>query len=118
MQAGGYRFDPGYLHHFRWCYADTNKFASLDLAGFIKTGDSFFDNTDLGNKGEPSIITKPFLEEIDGQATKSLRVDDLARVGEEGRGKRRYAPGSRKQTLIRGHPNGATLCGLYRIILH
>jgi len=45
-------------------------------------------------------------------------VDDLARVGEEGRGKRRYAPGSRKQTLIRGPPNGATLCGLYRIIVH
>ena len=49
-----------------------------------------------------------------GQATKSLCVDDLAREGEEGRGKRRYAPGSRKQTLIRGHPNGATLSGLYR----
>ena len=45
-------------------------------------------------------------------------VDDLAQKGEEGRGKRRYAPGSRKQTLIRGLPNGGTLHGSYREILH
>ena len=44
-------------------------------------------------------------------------TDDLAQEGEEGRGKRRYAPGSRKQTLIRGHPNGGTPCGLYRRII-
>ena len=34
--------------------------------------------------------------------------DDLAQMGDEGRGKRRYASGSRKQTLIRRFPNGAT----------
>ena len=41
-------------------------------------------------------------------------TDDLVREGDEGRGKQRYAPGSRKQTLIRGHPNGGTPSGLYR----
>ena len=45
-------------------------------------------------------------------------MDDLAREGDEGRGKRRYAPGSCKQALIRRLPNGETLCGLYRKILH
>ena len=44
-------------------------------------------------------------------------TDDLAREGDEGRGKRRYAPGSRKQTLIRGLPNGETLYGLCRKIV-
>ena len=44
-------------------------------------------------------------------------MDDLAQEGDEGRGKRRYSPGSRKQTLIRGIPNGETLRGLYRAIL-
>ena len=39
-------------------------------------------------------------------------MDDLAREGEEGRGKQRYAPGSRKQTLIRRSPNGETLRGV------
>ena len=38
-------------------------------------------------------------------------MDDLAQEGDEGRGKQRYAPGSRKQALIRGSPNGATLRG-------
>ena len=38
-------------------------------------------------------------------------TDDLVREGEEGRGKQRYAPGSRKQTLIRGFPNGETFHG-------
>ena len=35
-------------------------------------------------------------------------MDDLAREGDEGRGKQRYASGSRKQTLIRRFPNGGT----------
>ena len=43
-------------------------------------------------------------------------MDDLAREGDEGRGKQRYAPGSRKQALIRRSPNGETLHGLYREI--
>jgi hypothetical protein len=38
-------------------------------------------------------------------------MDDLAREGDEGRGKQRYASGSRKQTLIRRFPNGGTLSG-------
>ena len=39
---------------------------------------------------------------------KELMVNDLARVGDEGRGKQRYASGSRKQVLIRRSPNGGT----------
>ena len=39
---------------------------------------------------------------------KGLVMDDLARKGDEGRGKQRYASGSRKQTLIRRFPNGGT----------
>jgi hypothetical protein len=35
-------------------------------------------------------------------------VDALAPTGDEGRGKLRKAPGSRKQALIRGYPNGET----------
>jgi hypothetical protein len=35
-------------------------------------------------------------------------MDDLALIGDEGRGKLREASGSRKQTLIRGCPNGRT----------
>ncbi len=35
--------------------------------------------------------------------------DDLVRKGDEGRGKQRYAPVSRKQALTRGFPNGGTL---------
>jgi hypothetical protein len=35
-------------------------------------------------------------------------VDALVPEGEEGRGKLRKAPGSRKQALIRGYPNGET----------
>ena len=35
-------------------------------------------------------------------------VDDLALVGDEGRGKRRYARRSCKQAVIPGFPNGAT----------
>ena len=35
-------------------------------------------------------------------------MDAWAPGAEEGRGKRRYAPGSRKRALIRGSPNGAT----------
>ena len=38
-------------------------------------------------------------------------VDALAEAGDEGRGKLRYASGSRKQALIRGFPNGETLYG-------
>ena len=40
-------------------------------------------------------------------------VDDLVSTGDEGRGKQRYASGSRKQALIRRFPNGETPCGLY-----
>ena len=40
--------------------------------------------------------------------------DDLAVVGDEGRGKQRYAPVSRKQTLTRRFPNGATHLESYR----
>ena len=35
-------------------------------------------------------------------------MDDLARKGDEGRGKQRYAPVNRKQVVIRRCPNGAT----------
>ena len=35
-------------------------------------------------------------------------MDALAPEGDEGRGKLRKAPGSRKQALIRGFPNGET----------
>ncbi len=35
-------------------------------------------------------------------------VDDLASAGDEGRGKRRYARGSRKQALIPRSPNRET----------
>ena len=35
-------------------------------------------------------------------------MDALAQAGDEGRGKRRYASGSRKQAVIRGFPNGET----------
>ena len=35
-------------------------------------------------------------------------VDALALEDDEGRGKQRYASGSRKQTLIRRFPNGET----------
>jgi hypothetical protein len=38
-------------------------------------------------------------------------TDDLVREGDEGRGKQRYALGSRKQALIQGSPNGETLHG-------
>ena len=43
-----------------------------------------------------------------GQATKSMRVDALAQVGEEGRGQLRKASGRCKQSVIRGCPNGGT----------
>jgi len=39
---------------------------------------------------------------------KGLVMDDLAQEGDKGRGKQRYASGSRKQTLIRRSPNGGT----------
>ena len=39
---------------------------------------------------------------------KGRTVDALAEAAEEGRGKRRYAPGRRKQPLIRRCPNGET----------
>ena len=35
--------------------------------------------------------------------------------GDEGRGKQRYASGSRKQALIRGYPNGETYSDKLRI---
>ena len=38
-------------------------------------------------------------------------MDDLVSAGDEGRGKQRYASGSRKQALIRRSPNGATPSG-------
>jgi hypothetical protein len=43
-----------------------------------------------------------------GQATKSMRVDALARTGEEGRGQLRKVSGSCKQAVIREYPNGGT----------
>ena len=39
---------------------------------------------------------------------KEFMVDDLVAIGDEGRGKQRYAPASRKQTLTRRFPNGET----------
>ena len=39
---------------------------------------------------------------------KEFMVDDLVAIGDEGRGKQRYAPVSRKLALIRRFPNGAT----------
>ncbi len=35
-----------------------------------------------------------------------MREDALALTGDEGRGQRRYASGRRKQSVIRGFPNG------------
>ena len=49
-----------------------------------------------------------FLTELLWSSYKELMTDDLVRWGDEGRGKQRYAPGSRKQALIRGNPNGET----------
>ena len=70
-------------------------------------------------RGEGKTTSKPRdpdynLIKIFGQATKGLCTDDLVRWGDEGRGKHRYASGSRKLALIRGIPNGATHHGLYR----
>ena len=48
---------------------------------------------------------------------KGFMMDDWADTGDEGRGKQRYAPGSRKQALIRRFPNGATRPALSRGIL-
>jgi hypothetical protein len=45
-------------------------------------------------------------------------TDDLVDSGDEGRGKQRYASGSRKQALIRRFPNGATQFHSYEIILY
>ena len=39
---------------------------------------------------------------------KGRTEDALAPSADEGRGKHRYASGSRKQAVIRGFPNGAT----------
>jgi hypothetical protein len=47
----------------------------------------------------------------EGFERKGRVVDALAQVGEEGRGKLREAPGSGKQALIRGCPNGGTWRG-------
>ena len=41
---------------------------------------------------------------------------DLVDSGDEGRGKQRYASGSRKQALIRRFPNGATHSDSYQSI--
>ena len=38
-------------------------------------------------------------------------TNNLVDSGDEGRGKQRYAPGSRKQALIRRSPNGITHYG-------
>jgi hypothetical protein len=43
-----------------------------------------------------------------GQATKSMRGDALAQVGEEGRGQLRKVSGRCKQPMIREYPNGGT----------
>ena len=45
-------------------------------------------------------------------------MDALAPTGEEGRGKLRKASGSRKQTLIRRYPNGATQLELCPVTLN
>ena len=45
-------------------------------------------------------------------------MNDLVDSGDEGRGKQRYAPGSRKQTLIRRSPNGKTQLGLNLVMLY
>ena len=42
---------------------------------------------------------------------KEHRVDALAPIAEEGRGKLRKAMGSRKQASIHGFPNGETRLG-------
>jgi hypothetical protein len=53
--------------------------------------------------GKVSVVSKFY-----GQATKSMRVDALARVGDEGRGQLRKASGRSKLSVIRGCPNGGT----------
>ena len=63
-----------------------------------------------------SKTTRLVENQFNGQATKGLCRDDLVRWGEEGRGKHRYVPGSRKQALIREIPNGETHRELYRDI--
>ena len=45
-------------------------------------------------------------------------TDDLVDSGDEGRGKQRYASGSRKQTLIRRFPNEKTQHGSNHVILY
>ncbi len=45
-------------------------------------------------------------------------MNDLVDSGDEGRGKQRYASGSRKQALIRRFPNGKTHLGLNQGMLY
>lgn len=45
-------------------------------------------------------------------------MNGLVDSGDEGRGKQRYASGSRKQALIRRCPNGETHLASSRDILH
>ena len=45
-------------------------------------------------------------------------MNDLVDSGDEGRGKQRYASGSRKQALIRRFPNGKTHLGLNQDMLY
>ena len=47
-------------------------------------------------------------KQIDRSSYEERRVDALAPGADEGRGKHRNATGSRKQTSIRGCPNGET----------
>ncbi len=61
--------------------------------------DKIFDN--LCNKGI-------FREIQFWLSYKEFMVDDLVTIGDEGRGKQRYAPASSKQALTRRSPNGAT----------
>ncbi len=55
------------------------------------------------------VIKASFETKFIWSSYKEFMVDDLAAVGDEGRGKQRYAPESRKQALTRRFPNGATL---------
>ena len=67
-------------------------------------GSSFKENSDQKWKEEQiglRITTKK-------SSYKEHRVDALAPYADEGRGKLRKATGSRKQALIRRHPNGGT----------
>jgi hypothetical protein len=61
-----------------------------------------------GTSNTPSNISSKLCVNQLRLSYKGRTEDALAPSADEGRGKHRYASGSRKQAVIRGFPNGAT----------